>query len=246
MSTPARLDGTVFVSGTRMLYVGPLVASARHAHHAAQVVIAPQGLDIEDSANGRIRASTAVIPPRMPHGHGACAHGALLFLDGDDLASRALSRDAEPRCETWICDTLDVSVPREPTPEMARALMASILSAVDLRQPPEPRHPAARRMCALLEGSEDIDLASLSHEAGLSPRQMRHAFARDVGLPMRAYLRWKRLRRAIAAVEGGASLSTAAAAAGFADSAHLTRVFREQFGMTPTQGLSSVSWRTLD
>jgi AraC-like DNA-binding protein len=240
------LDGTLFVSGTRVLYVGPLVASARHAHHAAQVIIAPEGLDIEDSANGRIRASTAVIPPRMPHGHGACAHGALLFLDGDDLASRALSRDAEPRCETWTRDTLDVSVPREPTPEMARALMASILSAVDLRQPPEPRHPAARRMCAYLDGAEEIDLASLSHEAGLSPRQMRHAFARDVGLPMRAYLRWKRLRRAIVAVEGGASLSDAAASAGFADSAHLTRVFREQFGMTPTQGLSSVRWRTLD
>ncbi|MGK3987279.1 AraC family transcriptional regulator [Sorangium sp. So ce136] len=246
MSTPARLNGTLFVSETRMLYVGPLVATRRHAHHAAQIIIAPEGLYIEDGAGGRIHAGAAVIPPRLPHRHGACAHAALLFLDGDDLASRGLSRDAEPRCETWGRDTLDVSVPRDPTPEMARALMASILSAVALRQPPEPRHPAARRMCAYLDGSDHVDLASLAHEAGLSPRQMRHAFARDVGLPMRAYLRWKRLRRAIAAVEGGASLSAAAAAAGFADSAHLSRVFREQFGMTPTQGLSSITWRTLD
>ncbi|WP_437941674.1 helix-turn-helix domain-containing protein [Sorangium sp. So ce341] len=246
MSTPARLNGTVFASETRMLYVGPLVATRRHAHHAAQVVIAPPGLSIEDGAGGRLHAGAAVIPPRMPHRHGACAHAAMLFLDGDDLASRALSRDAEPRCATWARDTLDVSVPRDPTPEMARALMASILAAVDLRQPPEPRHPAARRMCAYLDGSAPVDLARLSHEAGLSPRQMRHAFARGVGLPMRAYLRWKRLRRAVAAVEGGASLSAAAAAAGFADSAHLSRVFREQFGITPTQGLSSITWRTLD
>ncbi|WP_438027466.1 helix-turn-helix domain-containing protein [Sorangium sp. So ce233] len=246
MSTQARLNGTVFVSETRMLYVGPLIATRRHAHHAAQIVMAPQGLYIEDGANRRIHAGTAVIPPRLAHGHSACAHAALLFLDGDDVASRALSRDAEPRCETWGRDTLEVSVPRDPAPEEARALMAAILSAVDLRQPPEPRHPAARRMCAYLDGSDQVDLASLSHEAGLSPRQMRHAFARDVGLPMRAYLRWKRLRRAIAAVEGGASLSAAAASAGFADSAHLSRVFREQFGMTPTQGLSSITWRTLD
>jgi AraC-like DNA-binding protein len=75
---------------------------------------------------------------------------------------------------------------------------------------------------------------------------MRHAFARDVGLPMRAYLRWKRLRRAIDAVEDGASLSAAAAAAGFADSAHLSRVFRSQFGMTPSQALSAITWRRLD
>ncbi|HEU4535992.1 MAG TPA: AraC family transcriptional regulator, partial [Polyangiaceae bacterium] len=228
------------------LYVGPLVATKRHAHHAAQIIIAPQGVSIEDGADGRLHAGAAVIPPRLLHGHSACAHAALLFLDGDDLASRGLSRDAEPRCETWGRDALGVNVPREPTREMARALMASILSAVDLRQPPEPRHPAARRMCAYLDGSDQVDLASLSHEAGLSPRQMRHTFARDVGLPMRAYLRWKRLRRAIAAVEGGASLSAAAASAGFADSAHLSRVFREQFGMTPTQGLSSIRWLALD
>lgn len=139
-----------------------------------------------------------------------------------------------------------MSVPRDPTPEQARALIASILSAVDLHQPPRPRHPAVRRMCAHLDGADPIDLASLSHEAGLSPRQMRHVFARDVGLPMRAYLRWKRVRRAVAAVEQGANLSAAAAAAGFADSAHLSRVFREQFGIAPVQGLHSVSWRTLD
>ncbi|WP_394828119.1 helix-turn-helix domain-containing protein [Pendulispora albinea] len=248
MSTPARLKGTLFVSGTRLLYVGPLVATRRHAHHAAQIVIAPGGLDIEDSVSGRIHVGGAVIPPHVPHGHGACAHAALLFLDGDERASRGLARDAEPRCEAWGRDALDVMVPRDPTPEMARALMASILSAVDLGPPPGPRHPAARRMCALLDGSgtDDVDLASLSREAGLSPRQMRHAFTRDVGLPMRAYLRWKRLRRAVAAVEAGASLSAAAASAGFADSAHLSRVFREQFGITPTQGLSSITWRTLD
>jgi AraC-like DNA-binding protein len=240
------LNGTVFVWETRALYVGPLVATTRHTHHAAQIVLAPQGLSIEDGAGGAVRACTAVIPPRLPHGHGACARAALLFLDGDEVASRELSRSAEPRCETWGRDSLDVSVPRDPTPGQARALVAAMLSAVDLDRRPGPRHPAARRMCAYLDGPDPVDLARLSHEAGLSPRQMRHAFARDVGLPMRAYLRWKRLRRAIAAVEEGASLSAAAVRAGFADSAHLSRVFREQFGMTPTQGLSSITWRTLD
>ncbi|MCE9670762.1 AraC family transcriptional regulator [Myxococcus stipitatus] len=246
MSTLARLKGTAFASGTRMLYVGPLVATERHSHHAAQIIIASQGVDLADGANGRIRACTAVIPPHVPHGHGACEHGAILFLDGDDLVSRALSRNAEPRCEAWRRPALDVPLPPNPTPEQARGIIASVLSALDLCQPPGPRHPATRRMGAALDSSDPVDLASLSLEAGLSPRQMRHAFARDFGLPMRAYVRWKRLRRAIAAVEEGANLSAAAASAGFADSAHLTRVFREQFGMTPSQGLSSVTWRTLD
>jgi AraC-like DNA-binding protein len=243
------LDGTLFVSASRALYlyVGPLVATMRHAHHAAQIIVAPDGLSIEDGADRRMHTFAAVIPPRLPHRHGACAHAAVLFLDGDDVASRELSRSAEPRCEAWSRGRLEVSLPRDPTPEKARSLIPAILAAADLRRLPKPRHPAARRMCAYLDDHVGrADLASLSHAAGLSPRQMRHTFARDVGLPMRAYLRWKRLRRAVAAVERGASLSAAAAAAGFADSAHLTRVFREQFGMTPTQGLGSVSWRTLD
>jgi AraC-like DNA-binding protein len=248
VSKPTGLDGTAFVSATRALYfyVGPLVATARHAHHAAQIMLAPDGLYIEDGGSRFIRACTAVIPPRLVHRHGECAHAGMMFLDGDAPASRALARDAKPRCETWGRDPLDMIVPRDPTRETARALIDAILAAVDLHQPPEPRHPAARRMCAYLDGSGGVDLASLSQEAGLSPRQMRHTFARDVGLPMRAYLRWKRLHRAMAAVEQGASLSAAAASAGFADSAHLSRVFREQFGITPTQGLSSIRWRTLD
>ena len=242
----AKLEGTMFLSGTRTLYVGGLVATEKHAHHAAQIVVAPEGLDLEDGAGGHILVRAAVIPPHVVHGHGATALGALLFLDGDDVASRELRRRAEPRVESWRRDSIETPLSCDPTADEARALLAAILGATDLQRAPGTRHPATRRMCALLDGDGPVDLAALSREAGLSPRQMRDAFARDVGLSMRAYLRWKRLRRAIDAVERGASLSDAAIAAGFADSAHLSRVFREQFGMTPTQGLAAVKWRTLD
>jgi AraC-like DNA-binding protein len=240
------MTGTVFVSTARavFLYVGPIVATRPHAHHAAQIIIAAQGLYIEDCAGGSVRAGTTVIPPRMRHCHGACGHAAMLHLDGNDRASRDLARRA--RCETWARDILDLAVPRAPTRDAARALVASVLAALDGGRPAQPQHPATRRMSAYLDGADDIDLARLSRDAGLSPRQMRHVFARDVGLPMRAYLRWRRVVRAATAVAAGASLTSAAAAAGFADSAHLSRVFRQQFGMAPTQGLSAVSWQMLD
>jgi len=245
-STPARMTGTVFVSTAPalFLYVGPIIATRPHAHHAAQVIIAPQGLYIEDCVTGCIRTGTTVIPPRMVHCHGACAHAAMLHLDGNDRRSRNLARGN--RCQTWGRDTLDISVPCAPTRDAARALVASVLAALDGGHPAQPQHPATRRMCAYLESADPVDLARLSHEVGLSPRQMRHVFARDVGLPMRAYLRWRRVVRAAAAVAAGANLTAAAAAAGFADSAHLSRVFQHQFGMAPRHGLSAVSWQMLD
>lgn len=240
------MTGTVFVSSVRtlFLYVGPVIATRPHAHHAAQVIIASQGLYIEDCVGGCIRTGITVIPPRMRHRHGACTHAAMLYLDGNDRGSRHLARFAQ--CETWGRETLDVSVPCVPTRDSARVLVTSILSALDVRQPVQPQHPAIRRMCASLDGADAIDLARLSREAGLSPRQMRQVFTRDVGLPMRAYVRWRRVVRAVAAVAAGASLTAAAAAAGFADSAHLSRVFQQQFGMAPSRGLSMVSWQMLD
>src|SRR5262249_61180788 len=83
LSTPRRLDGTLFVSATRALYlyVGPLVATTGHAHHAAQIVVAPQGLYIEGGTNGRLGVGAAVIPPDLHHRHGACPHSAFLCLD---------------------------------------------------------------------------------------------------------------------------------------------------------------------
>lgn len=235
-----RLDGTLFVSTQRAfyLYVGPLVATTRHAHHAAQVILAPSGIDLEDAAAVPRRACTAILPPRSPHRHGACAHAAMLFLDGDDVASRALA------APVW--DPQPVTVPACPTGAEARVLAERMLAKLG-PGPAAPRHPATRRMCALLDQvAEPADLARLSREAGLSPRQMRHAFTRDVGLKVRAYVRWRRVLRAVSAVESGESLSAAAAHAGFADSAHLSRVFREQFGLTPSDGLHALTWRTLD
>jgi AraC-like DNA-binding protein len=244
MTRRPRLTGTFFVSEGCVLYMGPLVATASHSHHATQIVFAPEGLTVAD-AKGTSVMPTAVIPPRTLHGHGACEHAALLFLDGDSMPSRRLERSMTPDRERWLRPMLDQHLPRDPTPAVARQLIAEITRALDLELGPAPRHPAVRRMCRLLAESDRASVAALSVRAGLSSRQMRHAFSRDVGLSIRGYVRWLRLQRAIEAIEAGADLTEAAMEAGFADGAHLSRVFRAHFGISPTEALSSVKWCVL-
>jgi len=53
----------------------------------------------------------------------------------------------------------------------------------------------------------------------LSPGRTRHLFVQQTGLSFRTYLLWLRLDRAVALFAEGASLTAAANAAGFADSA---------------------------
>jgi AraC-like DNA-binding protein len=236
-----RLTGSLFLSEGYILYVGPLVATALHAHHAAQIIIAPSGLSVADR-KGSSEMSVAVIPPRTVHGHGPTEHGVLLFLDGDSTASRRLERTATPDRTHWARSVMGRSIPQDLTPDTANRLVVELTDSLDLALHQTARRPAVRRMCSLLTTSDRTSLSALSREAGLSARQMRHAFSRDVGLSMRGYLRWVRLRRSLKVIEAGGSLTAAAVEGGFADGAHLSRVFRSHFGMSPTQALGSVKW----
>jgi AraC-like DNA-binding protein len=57
---------------------------------------------------------------------------------------------------------------------------------------------------------------------GLSPGRLRHLFVEETGLHFRGYLLWLRLGQAVGVFAAGGSLTEAAHAAGFADSAHLS------------------------
>ena len=67
----------------------------------------------------------------------------------------------------------------------------------------------------------------------LSASRFLHLFSQEVGSPWRTYLVWRRALVAITLVSGGANLTEAAHAAGYTDSAHLSRQFVSLFGITP-------------
>lgn len=85
-------------------------------------------------------------------------------------------------------------------------------------------------------------LAQLADAAGLSRYQLLRAFTRATGLTPQAYLIQRRLQQARWLILGGMSLVESAAASGFADQSHLTRLFKRAYGYTPgAYAKSSVS-----
>jgi AraC-like DNA-binding protein len=237
----SRLTGAMYTYQTHVLYVGALLPSARHSHHAGQVIWAPGGLFIEDEARQQRRVTTHVVPPHRHHGHGASDAVAILWVDRDDLRwDRALEPppDVSRDFPSSACEQL--------APEEARDIARMLLDWVAPAQGSPayaPRHPAVVRMCALLDSAapeREIGVTALAAQSGLSVRQLRHCFTEELGLNPQAYLRWRRLRRAFLAIERGATLTEAAVEGGFADGAHFSRVFQAQFGMAPSLALSSV------
>jgi AraC-like DNA-binding protein len=82
--------------------------------------------------------------------------------------------------------------------------------------------------------SAPLTLQQVAGVAYLSPSRFRHLFAEQTGMGLRQYILWRRFVSVWEHRMNGASLSTAAHAAGFADSAHLTRTSRSMFGIPPS------------
>ncbi|WP_349742150.1 AraC family transcriptional regulator [Roseateles cavernae] len=106
---------------------------------------------------------------------------------------------------------------------------------------PRPAETAtAAEMAMVRERLADADagavvpsLAELAMPLGLSRYQLLRRFEAVHGLPPHAWLLQLRAERARRLIASGSALAEAAAAAGFADQSHMTRVFARHFGLTP-------------
>jgi AraC-like DNA-binding protein len=76
-------------------------------------------------------------------------------------------------------------------------------------------------------------LAELAAMTGLSTYQVLRRFEKAFGVPPHAWLVLQRTERARHLIRRGAGLAEAAAASGFSDQSHMTRIFTRQFGFTP-------------
>ena len=86
---------------------------------------------------------------------------------------------------------------------------------------------------------QPLSLAELADLAGLSVWRFATVFRQQVGLSPHRYICRLRVERAQALILEGMPPARAASEAGFYDQSHLSRHFKNWFGMTPGQYLSS-------
>lgn len=107
--------------------------------------------------------------------------------------------------------------------------------------PPDGAVLAAARLLA----DPALRLPALTDRLGISERHLRRRFHDTVGYGPKTLQRVLRLRTFVRrAAEGDSDLAGLAAAAGYADQAHLTRECRDLTGVTPSvlAGRGSTSW----
>lgn len=240
-------SGRLFLWPGRALYVGLAADTAVHAHHAIQVCVGLGG-------NFRLRSGpraawheyevAAVSPDRTHQLDGRGVLLALVYVDPEADEGRRLTavlpRTAFGlgRCTDFesviaglqSCGTEACDPPR--AADAVNALLAALAPGHVQRRMPDAR--IGRVLDRVRRTGFRVPAAEAASFVRLSSHRFQHLFRDGTGIPFRRYLLWLRLVDAVGTIAGGSSLTDAAHAAGFADSAHLSRTFRRMFGLTPS------------
>lgn len=231
------------------IFVGTAGAFPAHAHQAIQICFLFDG-------RIRLRASDddpwadydiAIVPSLHSHGMDGSKtyYGATLFVEPETREGRILTE----RCTAGGITEID----RAPVDAALLELRAAALeqrggrAIVDvarrlvqsLTQHSEPSVTSDERILRAVRYvnenlSAPITLKQVAGVACLSPSRFRHLFAEQTGMGLRQYVLWRRFVSVWELRMRGESLSTAAHAAGFADSAHLARTSRRMIGIPPS------------
>jgi AraC-like DNA-binding protein len=231
------------------VFVGMAGVFPEHAHQAIQICFL---------FDGRIRLrpsddapwadfDVAIVPSQHSHAMDGARtqYGATLFVEPETREGRVLTESYLGSGIANIERATHAAAVRElHSAALERRGGAMIAAAArrlvqSLTQHTEPAVTSDQRIVRALQYvnerlADSITLEQVASVAFLSPSRFRHLFVEQTGMGLREYVLWRRFVKVWELRMQGASLSAAAHAAGFADSAHLTRTSRAMFGIPPS------------
>lgn len=220
------------------MFVGPGGAAAQHAHHAVQLVWSLDGEFTVTLEQPVLRHAT-LIPAGVAHALDTTGRR-IIMIFAEPHGSRGASLDRRARACLGAEVVDDLASIRFPDlgldVEEAGRWCDGTLAALGADEQLSALSSISRRAIAYVESAigGKPQLAEAARRAGVSPTRLTHVFSREVGIPFRRFVLWSRLRQAVLSTQAGHDLTEAALAAGFSDSAHLSRTFRAMFGLSPS------------
>lgn len=220
---------------------GRIVDNQRHRHHALQVVWAVEGEAMVEWSQGQKMASILLIDSHEPH--------ALELNQGLVCLIEAQSRMAQALRSRWLNDQTVASAPLSVISPIALHNMEPLLQQLVAESTDEDqqakRELDPRVSCVLqwLDEMEahrrwnEVSLQKALQKVHLSQSRFLHLFSQELGTPWRSYLIWRRALVAVTIASAGLPLTRAAHEAGYSDSAHLSRQFKDLFGYSPSRAI---------
>lgn len=238
--------GRIIFSGGSSLWIGHAEEETGfHDHHAIQVTLplSDDRVRLKNQGEDWQSYSAAIIAAHHPHAFEARGGlVALIFTEPESREGRILRERYRTGIvqlvkddiadEAWALSTaFQNGGGDEELMARARAVTAKLVSIQSAA--PKPIDKRVQQAIQLLRErlGDVITMAEIADAIHLSPERFRHLFLAETGIRFRPYILWLRLEVAVAAYAAGQSLTEAAQAGGFADSAHFSRTFKRMFGV---------------
>jgi AraC family transcriptional regulator len=219
-----------------------------HAHHAVQLALPfpPGQVRFQIPGEDWKGYDAAIVAAHQPHAFDARDQFmATIFVEPESREGRGLQlRTRDDGVAALDAASLAGEIAALATAYEVRASDAELIALARTAitklagSQPVPKDPTDARVARAIElmrarlgGS--VSLSSIAAAVHLSPDRFRHLFLEETGVGLRPYVLWLRLETSLGAYVAGSTLTDAAHAGGFADSAHLSRTFKKMFGISP-------------
>jgi AraC-like DNA-binding protein len=242
------------VSGSRLylfdhqfLFLGNIQDNSEHKHHAVQIIVGLDGPIMLTFDNSPQSCHSVMIASDTLHQFGGNQGTQLhLLIDNESILARKLTEKYFHQENVYIFDESHAQQLRKrfifseesgmscsEAHLFVNGLLETIIDrhSIEIKKTYDPR---IQQALVILQQSlvEKIVAKEIARQVCLSESRFIHLFSEEIGIPLRKFMLWLRLNRAIQEISSGKSLTDAAYSSGFSDSAHLSRTFRSMFGLT--------------
>lgn len=227
----------LYLWNTKAMYLGPSFETGEHSHNATQIVVGLRG-DVKILINGEWKVGNFfIIPPNIKHKTVFLGMVAMMYADSED--ARFDSKDSPSiSISDEIKKKLLESFHSPPDVQGAEKIYDEVLKQVGFSRPRSGSIDGRVLKCLKYidaHYTESLTMERMCTELQIPESTVSHLFSKEVGIPFRRYLIWKRLKSSVYHfLNSSCSLTEAAVEAGFSDQPHFTKCFKEIFGVNPS------------
>ncbi|MBY0432906.1 MAG: AraC family transcriptional regulator [Cyclobacteriaceae bacterium] len=214
-------------------FISPAIQTDQHKHHALEIIVSRDGMIHIEDALGNVLVSKAVLVlPDQLHQTTTNNETAFIFIEPESDLAKAILTAFNP---TQSVQSIEGSISEADRKAFAGGSKpTSLTKAIRSVNLIDDRIQRVTDFIRSHITTHEFSLEMLAEMACLSTSRFTHLFKVEVGIPLRPFILWCRMRVAVTSVLAGMTITQAAYEAGFSDTAHLSRTFMDMFGVNPS------------
>jgi len=218
-------------------FLGTLNDTVIHRHHAIQCILTHKTSATVINSSERYEAKALLIRSEVSHQLIAGVEPCLLFfIEPESEWGRKLNLNFPNEITSLpqgseLCTKMSKYFAN--TKLDAAAVMADFFDFYQLPKAAPVQDSRLENVLTTIRenAGKKIAVSNLAAVAGVSVSRLQHLFRDATGVSIKRYMLWQRLIDGVKAAMSGLDFTMAAISVGFADGAHMSRTFKQMFGV---------------